>query len=398
MRPAAWFVGIVAMLAIAWSSRAAEFDDLAARARGQTVYWNAWAGDEKTNAFIAWVGEEVARRYGIKLVHVRIKDTSEAVARVIAEKAAGRSAGGSVDLIWLNGPNFLALKEEHLLFGPYIQDLPNARYLDTTHIVSNFVDFTVPVDGYASPWRRAQIVFVYDSARVPQPPRSSEALLEWAQRHPGRTTHPNVRNFLGATFLKQALYELAPDASVLRHPADDATFERTTAPLWRWYDALRPNLWRKGEQFPESGPAMRQLMNDSEIDLMISFNPAEAAVAITAGLLPPTARTVVYPAGTIGNTSFVGIPFNAAHKEGAEVVANFLLEPEAQARAQDFHWLGSFTVLDLDKLPPAERGRFAALPQHPALPASADLARVLPEPHPSWMTRLAAEWERRYIR
>ena len=31
------------------------------KARGQTVNFNAWAGDEKTNAFIAWVGEEVDR-------------------------------------------------------------------------------------------------------------------------------------------------------------------------------------------------------------------------------------------------------------------------------------------------------------------------------------------------
>ncbi len=29
-----------------------------AKAKGQTVYWNAWGGDERTNAFIAWVGQE----------------------------------------------------------------------------------------------------------------------------------------------------------------------------------------------------------------------------------------------------------------------------------------------------------------------------------------------------
>ena len=29
-------------------------------ARGQTVYWNAWGGDERTNAFISWVGDQNA--------------------------------------------------------------------------------------------------------------------------------------------------------------------------------------------------------------------------------------------------------------------------------------------------------------------------------------------------
>ena len=77
-------------------------------------------------------------------------------------------------------------------------------------------------------------------------------------------------------------------------------------------------------------------MNDGEIDMMISFNPSEAAVSINAGLLPDTVRTFVFAKGTIGNTSFVAIPYNAANKEGAMVVADFLLEPATQARAQDY--------------------------------------------------------------
>ena len=75
-------------------------------------------------------------------------------------------------------------------------------------------------------------------------------------------------------------------------------------------------------------------------------------------------RTVVFDRGTIGNTSFVAIPYNAANKEGAMVVANFLLEPATQAHAQDFRQMGNFTVLDLAKLPPAERKRFDDLPRH----------------------------------
>ncbi|MEO5764102.1 MAG: ABC transporter substrate-binding protein, partial [Casimicrobiaceae bacterium] len=364
----------------------------------QTVAWNAWAGDEKTNAFIAWVGAEVDRRYGVKLNHVKLKDTAEAVTRVVAEKAAGRDAGGTVDLIWINGPNFLALKEQGLLYGPFATKLPGYRYVDTTNVRSNVVDFTIPVDGMESPWRRAQIVFVYDGKRVAEPPRSSTALLDWAKRHPGRTTHPGVRNFLGSTFLKQALYELTPDPSVLQRPATDANFAEVTAPLWTWYDALRPALWRRGEQFPDNGPAQRQLLNDGEIDMMVSFNPAEAAVAQSAGQLPDSVRTVVFERGTIGNTSFLAIPYNAAHKEGAMVVADFLLEPATQARAQEYHQMGNFTVLDLAKLPAADRKRFDDLPRHPALPTNADLKTSLLEPHPTWMTRIAAEWERRYTK
>jgi len=389
---------LVALLTSASGAQSTEWSAIAAKARGQTVNWNAWAGDEKTNAFIAWVGAEVDRRYGVKVNHVKLKDTAEAVTRVVAEKAAGRDSGGTVDLIWINGPNFLALKEQRLLYGPFATSLPNYRYVDTTNVRSNVVDFTIPVDGMESPWRRAQIVFVYDGKRVTDPPRSVAALLDWAKRNPGRTTHPGVRNFLGTTFLKQALYELTPDPAVLQQPATEANFATVTAPMWAWYDALRPALWRRGDQFPENGPAQRQLLNDGEIDLMVSFNPSEAAVAQSAGQLPDTVRTVVFERGTIGNTSFVAIPYNAANKEAAMVVADFLLEPATQARAQDFRQMGNFTVLDLAKLPPAERKRFDDLPRHPALPTHAELKTSLLEPHPSWMTRIAAEWERRYTK
>jgi len=391
-------VTLALTLAITAHAQDAGWTAVVAKARGQTVNWNAWAGDEKTNAFITWVGAEVERRFGVKVNHVKLKDTSEAVTRVVAEKAAGRDTGGSVDLVWINGPNFLALSEQRLLFGPFATKLPNYRFVDTEHIRSNVVDFTIPVDGMESPWRRAQIVFVYDAKRVPEPPRSMAALAQWSARHPGRTTHPSVRNFLGATFLKQALYELAPDPAALQRPATDASFAAVTAPLWAWYDALRPSLWRRGMQFPENGPAQRQLQNDGEIDLMISFNPAEAAVAQLAGQLPDSTRTVVFDGGTIGNTSFVAIPYNAANKEGAMVVADFLLEPATQARAQDVREMGNFTVLDLAKLTPAERRRFDDLPRPPALPTNAELGTTLLEPHPSWMTRIAAEWERRYTK
>src|SRR4029453_9102514 len=182
------FPALALAMVAAWG-QAADWSATLAKARGQTVNFNAWAGDEKTNAFIAWIGSEVDRRYGVKVNHVKLKDTAEAVTRVVAEKAAGRDSGGRVDLVWITRPNFLALKEQRLLHGPFATALPNYRYVDTTSIRSNTVDFTIPVDGMESPWRRAQIVFVYDGKRVADAPRSVAALLEWAKRNPGRTTH-----------------------------------------------------------------------------------------------------------------------------------------------------------------------------------------------------------------
>jgi putative thiamine transport system substrate-binding protein len=364
-------------------------------ARGQNVFFNAWGGDERTNAFIAWVGEQLDAAHGVKVQQVKLTDTAEAVARVVAEKAAGQTSGGSVDLIWINGPNFLAMKDAGLLHGPWVAGLPNARYLDLSPGAAAATDFTVPTDGLESPWRLAKFVFLADTARVPEPPRSMAALLDWARANPGRFTHPDPSNFMGATFLKQALVALAPDPGVLQAPVTDAAYAAATAPMWAWYDELRPLMWRGGRTFPPNQSVQEQLLSDGEVDIAMSFDPASTAAGIAQGLLPDTARVFVPEGGTLGNVSFVAIPFNAAHKEGAQVVANFLIDPATQARMQDISVLGSWSVLDAGRLDDAARAAFAALPENPALPTLADLGPTLPEPHPSWMTRLAEDWARR---
>lgn len=372
------------------------WEQLKETARGQTVYWYAWGGEQSINRYIAWVGEQALARYGVAVEQVKISDTAEAVAKVIAEKAAGRIEGGSVDLIWINGANFASLKNKGLLFGPWADDLPNRRYVDVKANPAVTADFTVSIDGLESPWDMAQLVFFHDTEKVPSPPRTMKALLGYAQAHPGRITYPDAQNFLGATFLKQALIELISDRSVLERPVDEGTFDDVTAPLWDYLDQLRGFLWRRGQAYPSNSAELRQLMADGEVDLAFSFNPSEASLAIASKQLPTSVRSYVLNGGTIGNASFVAIPFNAAHKEGAMVVANLLLSPEAQARKQDAAVWGGNTVLTMNRLSPEDRLRFESLKRGVATLPPDEMGRALPEPHPSWMTRITEKWIERY--
>jgi putative thiamine transport system substrate-binding protein len=397
MRKLLLFLAVAAVLGSA-QARAETWDEVLAKARGQTVYWNAWGGSQETNDYIRWAGDRLKERFGVAVEHVKLTDTADAVARVVAEKSAGRAADGSVDLIWINGENFAAMKSQGLLFGPFAERLPNYALVDTRGKPTTVVDFTVPVDGMEAPWGMAQFVFYHDTATLPEPPRSIPAILAWSKAHPGRFTYPQPPNFLGSTFLKQALFELAGDTGRLAKPVVEAEFTAATAPLWAYLDELHPALWRSGKTFPSTGPEQRQLLDDGEIDLAVSFNPLEASSGIAAGLLPETTRVYVLEKGTIGNTNFVAIPFNAAHKEGAMVLADFLLSPEAQARKQDPRYLGGYTVLDLDRLTAEQRAFFAAIPKDPASPDPEELGVPLPEPHPSWMERIEAEWQKRYAK
>ena len=374
-------------------AQSADWARTTAAARGQTVFFNAWGGSERINTYLQWVAAEVNTGFGIQLQHVKLADTVEMVRRVRAEKAAGRS-DGSADLVWINGENFLTLKREGLLHGPFAEQLPNYRFVDTVGKPTTRVDFSEPVDGMEAPWGMAQLTFFADRTRLPAPPQSVAELTDWARRSPGRFTYPRPPQFHGSTFVKQVWLETTPDRAALARPYSEAAFAPLTAPLWRALDTLHPQLWRAGRQFPANPTVMRQMLADGELTIALSFNPNEAANQISARTLPATVQSWQFSAGTIGNTHFLAIPFNARAKAAAQVVADFLLSPAAQARKADIRHWGDPTVLALDRLTPAQQAAFADSSQAPG--AVRQPAPTWAEPHGSWVDPLEKEWLRRY--
>jgi putative thiamine transport system substrate-binding protein len=368
----------------------ADWARVEADAKGQTVYFNAWGGSEATNAYIGWVAQQVKSRYGVELRHVKVTDAAEVVKRVQTEVAAGRRTDGSVDLIWVNGENFRNLKQGKLLFGPWAESLPNWGAVDLNKPVRS--DFSVPTEGFEAPWGAAQLTFIADKAKTPTPPRSAAELLVFAKANPGRVSYPKLPDFHGTTFVKQVLIELTPDRQLLQAPVSTASFASATAPLWPYLDQLHPQLWRGGKTFPASAAEMHRMLADGELKLSLTFNPNEAANLITTRQLPATAYSFGFTGGTIGNVHFVGIPVNAKAPAGAQVVANFLLSPEAQARKADVAVWGDRSVLDLVKLPAAMQ----ATMRKTAPGALAEAVPTLAEPHASWVEALEAEWLKRY--
>ena len=393
-RRALLFSWPVAFLPSGAQAKSAQWAETERTARGQTVYFNAWAGSERINAYLQWAVAELQRDFGVKLQHVKISDAADVVKRVRAEKQAGRKdTEGTVDLVWINGENFAVMKREALLSPAFAQSLPHFQWVDTVGKPTTLLDFSVPTDGLESPWGMAQLTFFADAQRLPKPPQSMGELLALARQQSGRITYPRPPDFHGTTFVKQALIEHALDVKALALPVTPAALAVQAAPLWRFLDALHPYLWRGGKQFPQNSAAVRQMMADGELVMALTFNPNEAANEIAAKRLPVTVQSWQFAKGTIGNTHFVAIPFNAPSKAGALVVAHGLLSPAAQARKADLDVWGDPTVLDVARLPALDRARFqsASRPGQVAVTAP-----VLSEPHASWVDALEKEWTRRY--
>lgn len=361
------------------------------QARGQTVDWYAWGGEAHINDYIAWVGEEVASRYGVTLRQVKLADTAEAVSQVLAATVAGRTDGGAVDLVWINGENFVAMKENDLLLDiPWAEALPNRSLVDLDRFgPAILADFGVRVEGRESPWGRAQLVFLYDAAKS-GPPASLDELIAFAEAHPGRFAYPQPPDFVGTAFLKQLLLETVPDRAVLHAPAGPDAEALVRAHLVPLLQRLHPHLWRSGKVLPQGVADLRRLFADGEIRLALTNNPSDAAAAINDGLLPPTVKVGAFSGGTVGNVHFVTIPHNAGDKAGAMVVADFLLSPEAQARKADPDVWGDPAVIDVEKLDPEAAATF---------PASVHVdAPTLAEPHASWTDVIERVWDETFLK
>jgi putative thiamine transport system substrate-binding protein len=285
------------------------------------------------------------------------------------------------------------MKADRLLYGPFAEDLPNYPFVDIEGKPTTLVDFAESVEGLESPWGMAQLTFFGDRSKIPAPPKSMQELLAFAAANPGRVSYPAPPDFHGTTFVKQVLLETMANRDDLQLTIGKEDFSRDSEPLWRFLAGFHPHLWREGKQFPQSQAQMKQMLADGELLMALTFNPNEPANLVANQQLPPSTIAWQHAAGTIGNTHFVAIPINARAKAGAQVVANFLLSPEAQARKADLKVWGDPTVLDLSKLPPEQAALFANGDGPGGLVAAGP---PLPEPHASWVPLLEAAWLERY--
>ena len=381
------------------------WQQIEAQGKNKDVYFYAWGGDPQINAYLQWAAEEVDDKYNINLVHVKLSDTSEAVSRVLAEKSANNNNEGSVDLIWINGANFATMSENSLLLNQWANKLPNFALTDPENNPAINFDFGVPTNGMEAPWGQVSLTFYYDSLSTNKPPTTLNELVNWTAQNPGRFSYPKPPDFLGMSFLKYALVMLheQQDAQTgentqaqLNLPANEQNTEMVLAPLWTFLDDLHPTLWRKGEQFVQTGAHMRRLVDDTELSLAFSFSAPEIPAAVQRYDLPQSIRSYAMSDGSLSNTHFVAIPYNASHPQAAQLVANFLLSPEAQAKKQTSSVWGDKTVLVQSTLSPEQQALFKTNKPHPsALPVDA-IKRTVNEPHPSWVDAIMQGWQIRY--
>ena len=356
---------------------AASWDEILEEAKGTTVTFYGWGGDENRNNWLnTTVADYVKENYNVTLEVVGM-NIDDILAKLSGEKMAG-SKTGSIDMIWINGENFYSAKDNGLLYGPFTDKLPNMEaYIDLTD-PETLNDFCMPIDGYEAPYAKAQMVMFADTAVTPDLPVSAEELLAFCQANPGKVTYPALPDFTGSAFVRNIVYEICGWKQFQTMEADYDTVKAAVDPAMEFLRSLNPYLWNNGTTFPDSSTTLDAMYADGELVMGMSYSPFAAATGIAEGTYPETTETFVFAKGNIGNTNYMAIANNAPNKAGAMVVINAIISGEIQLT--QYAQLRELPVVDASKLSAEETSAFDAVDLGKGVLSQADLlSHRLPE-------------------
>ena len=238
----------------------AEWQQVVDDSAGQEVNMYMWGGSDSINRYLDdWVAPRMKEQYDVTLKRVPMNDAQDIINQLLDEKTAGK-ADGSMDIIWINGENFKAAKDNELLWGNFSGQLPNFNDFVDQEAPEIAEDFGEPVDGLEAPWGKAQFVFVHDENQSPNPPASMDELAEWIKENPGQFTYPALPDFTGSAFVRHVLYETTGGYEQYQVPAEEIDdLEERLEPMWQYLNDIEPYLWREGETYPESLAKLDQL-------------------------------------------------------------------------------------------------------------------------------------------
>jgi len=133
--------------------------------------------------------------------------------------------------------------------------------------------------------------------------------------------------------------------------------------------------------------------------MSMSYHPPHAQTKILESSYPATVKTFVLKDGSVANTHYLAIPFNAPNVPGALVTANFLMSVDAQlSKYRPDNW-GDFPVLDMNRLSPGDRARFDEVDLGPATLRAQYLAEyAVPEIPSAYLEAIENGWNEHVLR
>lgn len=307
--------------------RAANPEDVAARLTEEgaqlLVYWPAGSNFRRwiADTVVAGFERHVKESYGVDLQIGQLSTGGGDAAlwqRIEAHHAAGAGRPFPIDVVRVapDARTLRAIRAGWLEAMPTDPDGPMPNLLSLNE--PGRATFTHDGQLFAAPLFQPTISFFHDEARLPAPPGDLDALLPWAQAHPGRFTYEDPRSSSGIG--SGAMFLLA----VMRRFGDE-TDPASWGPGWEFLRALQPHVHAQ----PNAGEQALELMRRGEIDLMAFWN--DWGLFARESLQMPTMRNYLIDSGLPVRNTPLAIPAGAAHPLAAQMFVDYAVSPAIQA-------------------------------------------------------------------
>ncbi|MCY7409634.1 MAG: ABC transporter substrate-binding protein [Chitinophagales bacterium] len=360
------------------------WSNILSTAKGTTVNLMMWTGDAFINKYMNdFVVPQLKSKYNIDL-KISAGQGNQIVSLVMNEKQAGKQ--NQMDMCWINGETFYQLRQIDGLYGPFTDQLPNSKHIDFKNQFIN-TDFQQPINGMECPWGNVQLCVIYDSLKVPSPPKNLTELAQWVKINPEKFTIGI--DFTGLTVLKSWMISIAGGTDSLKGNFNEEKYQKYSKQLWSYINNTKQYWWKEGKTFPNAVAPMHQMFANGELYFTMSNNDGDVDNKVLQGFFPESSRSYVYDGGTIQNSHYMGILKNAENVAGAMVVCNFLISKEAQFEKMKTNVWGDGTVLDVTTLDGDWQQKFATLAARKYGPQRSQIqSKALPEIAAEYMIRL----------
>jgi len=242
--------------------------------------------------------------------------------RIAAAKLAGEK-NTDFDLLAENGSSLAAYVEEageNFFVKLDFNKIPNYKNLK---MKSGFYT------EYVVPYRGTTVVMAYDSARLPNPPKTWDELIKWIKANPGRFAYNSPGSGgAGGAFVNLALYKGLPEEAKL---SSDKKWTEQWGPGWEALKEIHPFLYKSGGKvvYPNKNQGTLDLLINKEVDLI----PAWADQVLTnlaQDVLPDTVKIYQLEPALSGTDVVFAVPNIGGKAEDTYDFINFMISPEGQ--------------------------------------------------------------------
>lgn len=352
----------------------------------------------------AWLSGEVANRLMSQYemtVSVKRLEIEDVLATLDAERTS-ESADGSIDLLLLKDDDFTKLMNASYLYEEITGKLPNYGDKINTFDWDVQTEHGTPLEGYGIPYGREQLVLLFDEDVLETAPVTTEELQQFLAENKKVFTYADpTSDKTGAEFYRSIVLSMLSEEDrkmVIRGEVTSEELKVMVKPAIDYLMAIDPYLLKNQGKYFKRQSDIDAKFKAGELYFSMTRDFGGVEDMIDEELYPDGAKSFILESGTISDTLYLAVPFNAANKSGALVALNDMLSFDHQLTMYDPKELGLLTIFDLGLLSEEDAMSFEDAPiKRSTMTVEALQAARYPEVPMSVQAMLNDIWKEHFI-